>query len=416
MDELPALLARLTRDELLESAKSSGLMVPRKDRVKASLIEFLLDNSPAIALEALENHARSKMSGKKKRKRVTKQTDERRIHQRVGWGEDSSARRNIDNYLKLPSDDDVRQCHLRFIEATSNKALQTNICAVCARETDHVSRTEKWLSMTISSLPNQQRLRPSTPHPAQVLTDEMLLETKALHTKNGERWCTICTRCHNELKNEKRGNLPPKLSLANDLWIGDIPIELSSLSFAEQLLLSLVYPRVFVFKLFPRKGGGGRKAETLQRAMRGNVSSYELDQAGIIKMIEGNLMPRPTEVLASVITITFAGLGELPKNWLYNTFRVRRPLLARALHWCKANNTKYFGHIEISEERLSALPEDAVPNEILDIVRQTEDEGVVDQEEGGYVPREEDTEMRQREYAQFVFVMLGTKYEPSRSE
>ena len=45
---------------------------------------------------------------------------------------------------------------------------------------------------------------------------------------------------------------------------------------------------------------------------------------GISSMLHGNLMPRPPAVLASVISVTFIGLGDLPKHWLRTTFRVRR--------------------------------------------------------------------------------------------
>jgi hypothetical protein len=57
--------------------------------------------------------------------------------------------------------------------------------------------------------------------------------------------------------------------------------------------------------------------------MCGNVSTYELDSAGISAMIDGNLLPHPPIVLASVISMTFVGLGELPRKWLQSTFRVQ---------------------------------------------------------------------------------------------
>lgn len=45
---------------------------------------------------------------------------------------------------------------------------------------------------------------------------------------------------------------PPCYALANQLWIGQIPQQLQVLTFPEQLLVSLVCPHVFVFKLFPK--------------------------------------------------------------------------------------------------------------------------------------------------------------------
>ncbi|KAL1668374.1 hypothetical protein GGF50DRAFT_35151, partial [Schizophyllum commune] len=155
----------------------------------------------------------------------------------------------------------------------------------------------------------------------------------------------------------------PKYALANDLWIGPIPWVLQQLTIPEQLLLALVYPRVFVFKLRP-KIGGVMNIESNQRAMRGNVSSYDLDANGIAGMIEGDLLPRPLSILPDLVSVTFIGPGPLPKGWLYSTFKIRRPVVRQAFSVSKAMNPKYFQGIELSEERLSLLPEDGVPEEI----------------------------------------------------
>jgi len=90
---------------------------------------------------------------------------------------------------------------------------------------------------------------------------------------------------------------------------------LQILSFPEQLLISHLYSRVYIFKLFP-KGGAGNNPSTLQRGMRGTVCTYYLDMGGIASMVSGDLMPRPPSVLASLISMTFIGLGDLPKHWI----------------------------------------------------------------------------------------------------
>ncbi|KAI0349342.1 hypothetical protein OH77DRAFT_1582337 [Trametes cingulata] len=130
--------------------------------------------------------------------------------------------------------------------------------------------------------------------------------------------------------------------------------------------------------------------DTLQRAMRGTVSSYELSNPDVLSMIEGNLMPQKPAVLASVLSITFVAVGALPKQWLRSTFRVRRHHVREALLWLKHNNERYYGNITISEDRLQALPDDDVPTEVLDIVRQCDDPGIADQEGAGYVPTDDD--------------------------
>ncbi|THG93982.1 hypothetical protein EW026_g7391 [Hermanssonia centrifuga] len=184
---------------------------------------------------------------------------------------------------------------------------------------------------------------------------------------------------------------PPPMSLANNLWIGRIPWELARLTVPEQLLVSLLHPRVFVFKLFPRDKDVRPEDASLQRAMRGNISTYEQDVAGVAAMVQGRLMPRPASILSSIITITYIGKDVLRKAWLQRTFRVRREVVRQALLWLKRENPKYYGHIDIDERRLELLPEDDVPPEIMDVVRQTTDVGLVDQESAGYVPTDEES-------------------------
>ncbi|KAF8310518.1 hypothetical protein F5887DRAFT_910779 [Amanita rubescens] len=78
-------------------------------------------------------------------------------------------------------------------------------------------------------------------------------------------------------------------------------------------------------------------------------------------MVQGNLMPRRPEILASVIQITLFGQRRLPENWMRNLFRIRRNYIQEALVWLKANNPRFYGHIRISSKHLDSLPDDGVP-------------------------------------------------------
>lgn len=99
---------------------------------------------------------------------------------------------------------------------------------------------------------------------------------------------------------------------------------------------------------------------------RTSVSPRICDQNidAIAAMVDGTLMPRPPAILASLISITFVGVGQLPKNWIRSMFRVRRHAVRDALRWLQLNNAKYYGGIEISGERLENLPIDDAPVEI----------------------------------------------------
>jgi len=92
---------------------------------------------------------------------------------------------------------------------------------------------------------------------------------------------------------------------------------------------------------------------------------YELNSEAIASMVQGNLMPRPPAILASLISVTFIALGEVPKKWVHSTFHVCCQVMLEALCWLKVNNTKYYRDIEISPTRIQTLPEDNVPEEII---------------------------------------------------
>ena len=59
-----------------------------------------------------------------------------------------------------------------------------------------------------------------------------------------------------------------------------------------------------------------RDVSMLQWAMHGNVCSYEPNIDTIASMVQGKLMPRPPAILASLITITFIVVAQIPKNWV----------------------------------------------------------------------------------------------------
>jgi hypothetical protein len=125
--------------------------------------------------------------------------------------------------------------------------------------------------------------------------------------------------------------------------------------------------------------------------MTGNVSLYNMNTDAVVMMLEGQLLPHPAVLLASVIAVTYVGTKKLPKTWLKSTFQVRRHIVYEALMWLKCHNEIY-KDIAISDEHLSGLPEDDVPMEILSIVRHETDVGLVQKESAGYVPCD-DSEM-----------------------
>ena len=370
-------LSKLRIRDILDAAHQ--LSVPRPcQRKKDVLTSFVLGNlTPDIEKnlrDKLATRAPARpMATPRKRKRDEPQSSAARKSSRIDADEVDDG-----EFLDLPSEAAVKSCYRQFYEVTSNTALAHAVCAVCAREKSRQHDGIK--SINLEDIPSPSRLAPHQSHPSHTLFDGMLLSPEGTIRQEGRSIANICHKCLSELK--KTSLLPPKFSLANNLWIGAVLAELSTLTFPEQLLIAHLYPRVYVFKLFPKSGAG--PAEGLQRGMRGNVSTYELNVDAMAAMVEGQLMPRPPAILSSLIAITYIGVGHIPKNWIHSTFRVRRHHVSRALNWLKVHNPKYYGNIAISQQQLDQLPEDDVPDEILGVIRQSNDMGLIDQESAGY--------------------------------
>lgn len=113
-----------------------------------------------------------------------------------------------------------------FVDETSDKEIRTFICIVCARE----ANAGDILHATVSDILQYQLLQPFENHVGQTLKDGQLLHWRAIQNDQGN----CCTDCHKSLQEGKQ----PVLSLANNLWIGEIPFELSILTLPERLLVA----------------------------------------------------------------------------------------------------------------------------------------------------------------------------------
>ena len=364
-------LSRLTVPAIFNITKGSLSIPDHQQRRKENIICYILEHADAHLKGILEEAVKACTTNQplKRKRNVTEfQTCKAK---RGGDVEQDS--HDSSKFLELPSESAVHHCYQDFHDATSDAALKTTICGICAREVNVMNNS---LSMTqIQDLPTH-RLHPPIPHPTHdLLNGRMLLEPEGvIMDPSGKKRVQVCGSCWTELNKDR--TLPPKFSLANNLWIGRVPWELKKLTFPEQLLITHIYPRVFIFKLYLKLATHGQQPATLQRGMRGTVSSYNLNVDAAAAMVEGKLMPRPLSVLSSVISITYIGIGKLPKNWLHSTFCVRREAVASALAWLKANNPKYYGDIAISADELKRLPNDGIPDKILSIVQQSDDVGI----------------------------------------
>lgn len=283
-----------------------------------------------------------------------------------------------DAFMRAPSKEVIDSLIRDFIDRTSNSALATGVCAVCARETSRKELTAHQLDL----IPSPHRLQPMAPHPRHHILNGMLLQPAGLTTEGS---ANVCVECFRALSSDKI----PAFALANGLWIGEIPHELAYLTLPERLLIAKYFPAAYIIKLYPKKKGARHwDKRQLYSGLKGNVSTYQLDQKQIASMVDGTIMPQQSRVLAATIGITFVGPKNLPDRGLPDLFKVRRIRVQRALEWLKENNP-LFSDITISASRLAELPENDVPYELRATTKLSSDTSALYAEQDGYVPSQD---------------------------
>jgi hypothetical protein len=354
---------------------------PRKhSRNRAAMLSFFRI-MPSEVRERILNAARETKASKESKKRrsdaecqqrFSEKQKRARLDQRVST-------HNVEEFLDLPSPQQTLDCRQAFLDATSNESLAQGVCASCARQL----LQNEMVKVDYHSLPNRHLFEPANPHPAQTLVDGMLLVHEHLVITDNEVIGWLCRHCETAVNR----NRLPALTLSNGMWVGATPPALAMLTVPEQLLIALRYCRGYVYKLFPKTGRGTDHPETLQSALKGNVTTYTANVQDVVRMLEGELMPRRTTILADLVAVTFVGKGKLSKSKLKSLFRVRRKVVHAALLELK-HVTKHPGYVDldIDEGALSSLPEDGIPPEILLTIRREEDVAVVERESAGYVP------------------------------
>lgn len=283
------------------------------------------------------------------------------------------------DFLTVATTDVYHGCLIEFIDATSNEALRQAVCMICA---------QRWFFRetrlcAVQDIPNKGRLECDPTNVHAVPTMGLLLHRRALFLKDEKLCGQICVECWRDLA--VKDDIP-LYSLANRMWIGDVPTALRILTLPERLLIALYIPIAFVVKLYPKTLWGERWDEDLlAEGLRGNVSTYRLNTDLLASRILGAALPHDASVLSSCIVITFVGPRKKPEKTLKGLFRVRRRRVADALYWLHENNSLW-QNITIDMRRIAALPEDDVPEDLADVVRVQPDISTVQKESAGYVP------------------------------
>ncbi|KAJ3526701.1 hypothetical protein NMY22_g10064 [Coprinellus aureogranulatus] len=156
---------------------------------------------------------------------------------------------------------------------------------------------------------------------------------------------TSCDKVCNDCRASLRKGTIPKYALANGLWLGAIPKELSELRYVERLLVAKVRHTVC-----------WAKVSTGMRKMKANFVAFESPMPHIYERL-----PPPKADIEEVLAILFTGpTRPTTETYKRTPFLVRRNHVARALRWLKLNHSDY-ADIDISQSNLNSYPEDVPP-------------------------------------------------------
>lgn len=152
---------------------------------------------------------------------------------------------------------------------------------------------------------------------------------------------SICVLCENSLTN---GKIPVN-SLANGLWLGEVPPELQNLSFAERMLIA----RVRHNRCLVRVSSGRAKM----------IANCIMFSNPTVKVY--HKLPPSKDELDEVLAFIFMGSAQPTEEEFKRTpMLVRRNRVATALEWLKLNHVDYTD-LEISEDNLNSYPLEGVP-------------------------------------------------------
>lgn len=226
-----------------------------------------------------------------------------------------------------------------FIADTDPRILEEEGCAVCASLNPTMSMSPLEDMHDVLHVLNEYIFDDRVTRKERRTDADPIKELTGIPLATG---CNkVCNKCVSYLRKEQ---IPP-LSLANGLWIGDVPIELQGLTFAEKLLISRV-----------RHNGCLVRVSSGMHKLRANAILF---QTPIPKVY--NILPPPSSEIDEVLAIIYTGPNTpTSEDFKKTPFLVRRNKVAEALDWLKLNHVDY-ADVIISRDNIMSYPEDMPP-------------------------------------------------------
>ncbi len=259
------ILQSYTMTEIQEASVGvTRILTPakRKKRVLLELMESL-DHDTWICIEENLMALRSPSERRKRQRTEVSRAEQSNIsgpaNSRVTLnssfsmnGPGSASSRDIESllssdFMRTTDNAHILTCIASYIEHTGNDYLTFVACFVCAKNL----RRGGMHFVPFEEIPHRYLLRPVKTHYAHKLYDGLLVNESSVPS-DPERRTYICRDCYRYLKHAK---LPP-LSLANDMWLGDVPIVLDILSLPEKVLIARYFSAAYIVKLYPKSRKG----------------------------------------------------------------------------------------------------------------------------------------------------------------
>lgn len=201
----------------------------RREGIIAKIIGLSSEDQELVQTAAAEEKWKQKSEGFDEKGQKKRRMDEDLPDNREGI---------LRSFMEPVGENVVQEWIKKLITKTDNDALRLDVCGVCARERPCLDIK----TYLIADIPNRHLLKPFTYHPAHDLTHGLLLHKRQskmgtpypIPARESEVGVCVCGECVQDLK---KGQVP-LYSLANNMWIGDIPHELDVLTLPESVLVA----------------------------------------------------------------------------------------------------------------------------------------------------------------------------------
>ncbi|CAF1325294.1 unnamed protein product [Adineta steineri] len=202
--------------------------------------------------------------------------------------------------------------------------------------------------------------------------NDIILYVNGIYQENNVNMCILCQKCSNGLSKQQI----PKFSVANNMWLGDIPVELQGLTIPEEKLISLHRHNSCIIKL----QSPFHSMATAQGALKGNCITFLQNTPNIVNSLSLKMAD-----LCDTLKVIFVGARPPERLQLKRILTVRKKKIVEALRWLKKYNILY-KNIDINLDNIAQLPEDDIPESIMTTMEQILNDEEVPSERAGYIP------------------------------